>query len=152
MFVLRTAFLGEKDAARFGFSKVPLAHLAAAAANKLDNVHMSTPVLTVTPAGDAVTLTLPKESLDFDAVVLAVPPRQIERMLADPKQYGIENLNQYDPYPIVDVHLWHDGGTIGRDFAAALDSPLQWIFEKEPGYSRAASAPPRSICAKRPRS
>ena len=40
----------------------------------------------------------------------------------------------YDPYPIVDVHLWHDGGAIGFDFAAALDSPLQWIFEKAPGY------------------
>ncbi len=95
---------------------------------------MSTPVLTVTPNESKITLTLPNESQDFDAVILAVPPRQIERMLANPTQYDIENLNQYDPYPIVDVHLWHDGGTIGRDFAAALDSPLQWIFEKEPGY------------------
>ncbi len=32
------------------------------------------------------------------------------------------------------MHLWHDAGSIGLDFAAALDSPLQWIFEKAPGY------------------
>ncbi len=46
----------------------------------------------------------------------------------------VHNLDAYEPYPIVDVHLWHDAGSIGLDFAAALDSPLQWIFEKAPGY------------------
>ncbi len=46
----------------------------------------------------------------------------------------MHNLDAYEPYPIVDVHLWHDDGSIGLDFAAALDSPLQWIFEKAPGY------------------
>ncbi len=40
IFVLRTAFLGDAGAARFGFSKVPLAHLAAAAAAQLDAVHV----------------------------------------------------------------------------------------------------------------
>ena len=44
MFVLKTAFLRDAGAARFGFSKVPLAHLAAAAAKQLDAVHTSTPV------------------------------------------------------------------------------------------------------------
>jgi uncharacterized protein with NAD-binding domain and iron-sulfur cluster len=72
--------------------------------------------------------------MHFDAVVLAVPPRQVERILGDPALYGVANLDKYDPYPIIDVHLWHDGGSIGRDFVAALESPLQWIFEKEPGY------------------
>ena len=70
----------------------------------------------------------------FDAVVLAVPPRQTARMLGDPARYGLPGLDAYDPYPIVDVHLWHDGGTLGLDFAAAVGSPLQWIFEKAPGY------------------
>ncbi len=48
IFVLQTAFLRDAGAARFGFSKVPLAHLAAAAAAKLDAVHTSTAVLSVT--------------------------------------------------------------------------------------------------------
>ena len=74
------------------------------------------------------------DTASFDAVVLAVPPRQVARILGDPSRYGIENLDAYDAYPIVDVHLWHDGGNLGFDFAAALDSPLQWIFEKAPGY------------------
>ncbi|MGA2760095.1 MAG: hydroxysqualene dehydroxylase HpnE [Candidatus Cybelea sp.] len=157
MFVLKTAFLRDAGAARFGFSKVPLAHLAAAAAKKLDAVHTSTPVTGVTVSASSsdgvyperstvipsevegqarVTLSLSKGDggIPFDAVVLAVGPRQAERILGDPARYGVANLDKYDPYPIIDVHLWHDGGTIGRDFVAALESPLQWIFEKEPGY------------------
>jgi squalene-associated FAD-dependent desaturase len=147
MFVLKTAFLRDAGAARFGFSKVPLAHLAAAAANQLDAVHTSTPVTSVilSPStslginsvegrGAGVTLSLSKGDKEFDAVVLAVGPPQAERILGDPARYGVANLDKYDPYPIIDVHLWHDGGSIGRDFVAALESPLQWIFEKEPGY------------------
>jgi squalene-hopene/tetraprenyl-beta-curcumene cyclase len=136
IFVLQTAFLRDAGAARFGFSRVPLAHLAAAAAAALDAVHTSTAVLAVQPASlRGVTLNLANgDAVDFDAVVLAVPPRQVARILGDPSRYGIANLDSYDPYPIVDVHLWHDGAAIEFDFAAALESPLQWIFEKAPGY------------------
>lgn len=135
LFVLKTAFLGDAGAARFGFSTVPLAHLAQAAAGELDAVHLSTSVATVRPGATGVTLELVNgETRRFDAVVLAVPPRQVERMLGDARAYGVEGLDGYEAYPIVDVHLWHDGGPIGLDFAAALESPLQWIFEKTPGY------------------
>ncbi len=143
IFVLQTAFLRDAGAARFGFSKVPLAHLAAAAAAKLDAVQTSTAVLQChpepAPEGPSrrtrIALSLASgDTAAFDAVVLAVPPRQVARILGDPSRYGIENLDAYDPYPIVDVHLWHDGGNLGFDFAAALDAPLQWIFEKAPGY------------------
>jgi squalene-hopene/tetraprenyl-beta-curcumene cyclase len=135
LFVLRTAFLGDAGAARFGFSKVPLAHLAAAAAAMLDAVHASTAVLSLDPTPSGVTLTLQgQEAVTFDAVVLAVPPRQAARILREPARYGVEHLDAYEAYPILDVHLWHDGGELGFDFAAALDSPLQWIFEKAPGY------------------
>jgi uncharacterized protein with NAD-binding domain and iron-sulfur cluster len=70
----------------------------------------------------------------FDAVVLAVPPRVLAKLLGDAERFGVADLEAFDPYPIVDVHLRHDGPSIGTDFAALLDSPLQWIFEKEPGY------------------
>jgi phytoene dehydrogenase-like protein len=142
LFTLRTAFLGDPDAARFGYARVPLAHLAAAAAKGLDAVHLSTPVLAVTPEPrvapeprSRVTLSLSKGgSPSFDAVVLAVPPPAVAKLLGDASAYGVEHLGNYDAYPILDVHLWHDAGKLDFDFAAALDSPLQWIFEKAPGY------------------
>ena len=47
IFVLKRRSCATPSAARFGFSTVPLAHLAAAAASHLDGVHTSTPVLGV---------------------------------------------------------------------------------------------------------
>ncbi|HEY6324882.1 MAG TPA: hydroxysqualene dehydroxylase HpnE, partial [Candidatus Cybelea sp.] len=135
LFVLKTAFLHDASAARFGFSTVPLAHLAQAAARRLDAVHTSASVASVEPANHGVTLSLSKGgTAQFDAVVLAVPPRQVRSLLGELEDHGIAGLDAYDPYPIIDVHLWHDAGSIEFDFAAALDSPLQWIFEKTPGY------------------
>jgi hydroxysqualene dehydroxylase len=133
LFTLRTAFLGDPGAARFGYSRVPLAHLAAAAAKTLDVVHLSTPVFSV-KASSGVTLSLSKGDVTFDAAIVAVSPRALAKMLGDAKQYGVAGLDGYVPYPILDVHLWHDCGPIGFAFAAVLDSPLQWIFEKSPGY------------------
>lgn len=136
MFVLSTAFLGDAGAARFGFSTVPLARLAQAAAQRLDALHLSTGVIALTPLSEGgVTLhLLGDRTVEFDAVVLAVPPRTAAKILGDPESYGVRGLQAYDAYPIVDVHLWHDGRSMGYDFAAALESPVQWIFEKSPGY------------------
>ncbi len=136
MFVLTTAFLGDAEAARFGFSTVPLAHIAAAAAGRLDDVYPASPVVAVETGARGVALHLLGDPVPrrFDAVVLAVPPRVLAKLLGDPARYGVADLDAFEPYPIVDVHLWHDGPSIGVDFAAALDSPLQWIFEKTPGY------------------
>jgi hydroxysqualene dehydroxylase len=147
LYVLTTAFLRDADAARFGWTKVPLAHVAAAAAQRVSQVHLSRGVGSAVlrraqddGAGpndtwDAWELTLADGSVQvFDGLVLAVPPRAVAKLLGTPERFGVDALDRYDPYPIVDVHLWHDGGSAGFDFAAALDSPLQWIFEKAPGY------------------
>jgi squalene-associated FAD-dependent desaturase len=141
LFTLKTAFTSNPGAARFGYTKKPLAHLAANAAAKLDALHLQTGVLSVDVGSsggvtsNSVTLSLSKgDSQVFDAVVVATPPKAVAKLLAEPAKFGVEHLDTYDAYPILDVHLWHDRGSAGFDFAAALDSPLQWIFEKLPGY------------------
>jgi hypothetical protein len=72
--------------------------------------------------------------LQFDGVVLAVPPDRLARMLGDTARLGLPQLDGFVTRPIVDVHLWHDRGPLGFDFAALLGSPVQWVFEKAPGY------------------
>jgi squalene-associated FAD-dependent desaturase len=135
LFVISTAFLRDAAAARFGFSTVPLAHVAAAAARQIGDVHLSTAVLAMNVDTRGVELQLPDERrVRFDGVVLAVSPRTTAKLLGTPEQFDVRALDAYDPYPIVDVHLWHDRGALGFDFAAVLDSPLQWIFEKDEGY------------------
>jgi squalene-associated FAD-dependent desaturase len=138
-FVLAQAFLSDAGAARFGYATVPLAHIAGKAAEQLGCVHLSTAVTGVWFAGtpDRVAgITLAGgERLSFDAVVLALAPPQLSRLIAGSERtIGLPALDAYKPYPIVDVHVWHDRGNLGFDFAAVLDSPVQWIFEKGPGY------------------
>jgi squalene-associated FAD-dependent desaturase len=134
-FVLRTAFLSDPGAARLGYSKVPLARIAAAAARRLDRVHLSAPVAGLEVRGERIAVCLSGgDRVWTDAAVVAVPPPQLARLLGDPAQFGVEALNRYEPRPIVDVHLWHDRGRLGFDLAALLDSPVQWVFEKAPGY------------------
>jgi squalene-associated FAD-dependent desaturase len=135
MFVISRAFLRDASASRFGFSTVPLAHIAAAAAARVSAVHLSTAVLELEVREDGADLILPDSGRErFDAVVLAVSPRTTAKLLQSPERFAVRALDTYDPYPIVDVHLWHDSGRLGFDFAAVLDSPVQWVFEKDAGY------------------
>jgi squalene-associated FAD-dependent desaturase len=136
-FVLSTAFLNDAESSRFGYATVPLAHVAGAAATRVADVHLSTPVagLLLSHDGSKVSgLELANGGTrEFDGVVIAVPPPQLAR-LVDGVRTNLPNLDGFIPHPIVDAHLWHDRGSLGFDFAALLDSPVQWIFEKAPGY------------------
>ena len=132
-FVLLTAFLHDRGAARIGYFTVPLAGLAAAAAARLDRVHLASAVTAVDLSGDRAVLILSGgRRVALDGVVVAVPPPRLTGLL-DGGRYGI-SVDGYDSHPIVDVHLWHDRGALGFDLAAMLDSPVQWVFAKAPGY------------------
>ena len=132
-FVVCTAFLRDRDAARFGYALVPLARIMEAAASRLHAVHRSVAV-SKAEVGNRIVLQTPSSRHEFDGAVLAVPPRALERMLGDPAALGIPPLHVYEPFAIMDVHLWHDRSALAFDFAALLESPVQWIFQKAPGY------------------
>lgn len=133
-FVISTAFLRDRNAARFGYARVPLAQIMERAAAVLDGVHRSSAVLALDASPRGVTVRTAESDLRFDAAVLAVSPRALTRLLGDPARFGVPPLDGYEPFAIMDVHLWHDGGALDFDFAAILDSPLQWVFAKAPGY------------------
>ncbi len=139
--VITTAFLADPGGARIGFAKVPLARLAQMAAGMLDEVHLRTSVSTLEiddeerdhPAFRGIVLS-DDTRMPFDGVVLAVPPANLARILGEPEQYGLSGLDQFQTAPIVDVHLWFDVPVLDFGFAALLDSPVQWVFQKSPGY------------------
>ncbi|HET9016873.1 MAG TPA: hydroxysqualene dehydroxylase HpnE [Thermomicrobiaceae bacterium] len=141
LFVVTTAFLADPGAARIGFARVPLARIAEAAAAGLDAVHLRMPVtgLDVAPSGTdpgrvRAVLLSDGGRVECDGVVLAVPPAAVARIVGDPSAFGLAGLDQFKTAPIVDVHLWYDAPGLGFGFAALLDSPVQWVFEKAPGY------------------
>jgi len=136
-FVITTAFMAGTDAARFGYTTVPLVRLAEAAASRLDATHVRAPATGFerSSSGEVTGVwTADGRLRPFDGVVVAVPPDRLGRLLGRPEDYGLRALHEFVSRPIVDVHLWHDGGRLGFDFAALLDSPVQWVFEKAPGY------------------
>ena len=136
LFVIRTAFLGDRDAARIAYLKVPLARLAEAAAARLDGVHLRQAVVGLHRQGDRVTGVKLSGGAGAacDACVIAVPPARLQAILGDAPAAGVEGLEAFEAMPIVDVHLWYDRPVLGCDFAALLNSPVQWVFEKSPGY------------------
>jgi squalene-associated FAD-dependent desaturase len=152
-FVITTAFLGGPDACRIGWSRVPLARIGEAAAARASRLHLRTAVtgldFEVEPGrGHAPRwvrgVRIGEDARHFDGVVLAVPPAAVARILGEPEVYGVRGLDRIREQPIVDVHLWYDRAPVltlasraeegGGGFAALVGSPVQWVFEKEPGY------------------
>lgn len=135
-FVIATAFMASAGAGRFGFLTVPLVRLAEAAADRLDVLHLRVLATAIerSSSGDVTGIWTAERLRPFDGVVAAVPPDRLARLLGDLNSYRLPPLDGYVSRPIVDVHLWHDRGRLGFDFAALLDSPVQWVFEKAPGY------------------
>lgn len=136
LFTVRTAFLGDAGAARIGWATVPLAEVAEAAARRVRAVHRQAAVAGLLGDAHGVSgITTERGSaLQFDAVVLAVPPARLRRILGDPAPFGLPDLDALRSEPIVDVHLWYDAQIPNVEFAALLRSPVQWVFQKAPGY------------------
>jgi uncharacterized protein with NAD-binding domain and iron-sulfur cluster len=74
--------------------------------------------------------------LTADAVVLAVPAGVAARLAPAGLGGGPPAWEQLGVSPIVNVHVHYDRRVTRLPFAAALDSPVQWVFDK----TRAAGA------------
>jgi squalene-associated FAD-dependent desaturase len=148
--VIKTALLGAKDAADIGMAKVPLGEIhATAAASLLDRlgvrVRLGSRVATMERlASGGFRLGLAHGELAAggregaadggamlaDGVVLAVPPAQAARLAGRagfPRAPAWADLGYS---PIVNVHVIYDRRVTGLPFAAAVDSPVQWVFDK----------------------
>jgi squalene-associated FAD-dependent desaturase len=139
LLVVRTAFLCGRGAARFGYTKVPLARIAQAASSLVGKVCLRAAVHGVavesaSTGAPRVTIQLREgQTRDYDAAVLAVPPNRLKALVESPQSLGILGLDQFRYAPIVDVHLWFDvpaRSLMESEFAAIIGSPVQWVFEK----------------------
>jgi squalene-associated FAD-dependent desaturase len=144
--VIKTALLGSKDAADIGISSIPLGDLHGKASARLlarlgADVRLSTKAGPVEPSPDGgfrVRTTSGGDDglLTADAVVLAVPAGAAAR-LAPARQGDVAaHWAQLGVSPIVNVHVHYDRRVTRLPFAAGLESPVQWVFDK----TRAAGA------------
>jgi uncharacterized protein with NAD-binding domain and iron-sulfur cluster len=65
-----------------------------------------------------------------DGVVLAVPVGQADRLAASAGLTHTRAWAQLGSSPIVNVHVMYDRQVMKLPFVAAVDSPVQWVFDK----------------------
>ncbi|GAA2759863.1 hydroxysqualene dehydroxylase HpnE [Actinopolymorpha rutila] len=143
--VFRTAFLGRPEAADLGVPTVSLRQLHAQPAGRLleslgVDVRTNAKVLAIEPVSDVGTDPATERfvvrtrtgELSADAVVVAVPHQAAARLVparAVPDE-GRERWARLGSAPIVNVHLRYDRRVTAFPYAGALDSPVQWIFDR----------------------
>jgi squalene-associated FAD-dependent desaturase len=134
--VLRLAFFGTTDDAKLLIPTGGLSDLVAPfdrwLAARGGTVRTSSSVDRITIVGGrAVGVVLSDGSnIDVDVVISTVPQRALARLV---QASGIASDLPEEPEmsPIVSVYLWYDHQWMSVDFAAALGTTVQWVFNKQ---------------------
>jgi squalene-associated FAD-dependent desaturase len=134
--VFKTGLLSDPGAADIGWARVPLGELHDRLARKaLDSAGVRTELRTRVTSislheNGRWAVQVPGETLDADAVVLAVPQREAHDLLPDGALDAPEQLLDIGTAPILNIHVVYDRKVLGRPFFAALGSPVQWVFDR----------------------
>jgi squalene-associated FAD-dependent desaturase len=134
--VFQTGLLEEADAADIGWARVPLAQvhaepaeraLAGAGARVVTRARVRAIELR---DGGVAGVRLDAGGIAADAVILATAHAEAAGLL--PVESGIDTraLAALASSPIVNLHMVWDRPVLAHAFAAAVDSPLQWIFDR----------------------
>ncbi len=83
----------------------------------------------VSSVSDALELSLEEGAVEADAVILAVPHEAAAAILP-PEAVDRAALAGLGSSPIVNLHVHYDRTVLDEPLAAALGSPLQWIFDR----------------------
>ncbi|MEU7114114.1 hydroxysqualene dehydroxylase HpnE [Streptomyces sp. NPDC046182] len=134
--VFKTGLLSEPGAADIGWAHVPLGELHDTLARKaLDSLGVRTELRT---KAERITRTedgrwrveVPGETLEADAVVLAVPQRETHELIPEGALDDPDRLLDIGTAPILNVHVVYDRKVLKQPFFTALGSPVQWVFDR----------------------
>jgi squalene-associated FAD-dependent desaturase len=135
--VVKTGLLGANDAADIGVPALPLGELHGDAAARLltdlgADVRVSTKVREIARTAGGYRVVLDDQQIAADEVVLAVTPEQAARLIpADALPSAeVAAWSGLGASPIVNLHVIYDRQVTDLPFAAGVDSPVQWIFDR----------------------
>jgi squalene-associated FAD-dependent desaturase len=132
--VFRTGLLSQPAAGDIGWSRVPLSRLHAEPAcawleARGARVCLRSPVSDVL-AGPRPAVRVRGERIEADAVLVCTPHAQAAEIL--PASAGVDAgaLRALGSSPIVNLHVVYDRRVLDLPFAAAVKSPLQFVFDR----------------------
>jgi squalene-associated FAD-dependent desaturase len=134
--VFRTGLLDSAPAADVGYASVPLGEIhGTAARSALERagveVVVNARVDELAEAG-AVSVRTRSGTRTYAAetVILAVPPRDALRLAPQLAHTTAGRAGNLRTSPIVNVHVIYDRAVTDLPFAAAVHSPVQWLFDR----------------------
>jgi len=131
--VFRTGLLDTADGGDMGWSQVPLGQLhgeagARALAAAGVEVVLGAAADRISPQEDGLVVSAGDRSFEAGAVVVTTPPPVTAGLV--PASAGLPDLRALGTSPIVNVHLVLDRRVTDLPFAAAVDSPVQFVFDR----------------------
>jgi squalene-associated FAD-dependent desaturase len=135
-FVFRVGLLDQTDAGDIGYARGPLQRvhgdsaLRALAAEGVE-VRLGWRASRIEAPGDGpLALLGGGDRLEADAVVLAVPHERAARLIPEGAVRDPAALERLGTSPIVNLYLCYDRRVLQLDFAAAVGSPVQFVFDR----------------------
>ena len=140
--VFKTGLLTDKAAADLAWSRVPLAELHVEPARRLleslgTEIHLRAKVSELVLGGAGPTepprvrgVVADGQILEAEAVILAVPHEVAAGLLPEAAHPAPGSLVELGSVPIVNVHLVFDRKVMPYAVAAAVDSPVQFVFDR----------------------
>ena len=136
--VLREGFLRSRHGSAIGYAQVGLSRLLADSAaeyirSRGGDVRPSEAAEGLLIGDGRITCVATKEgTLTADSYLLAVPHDGVHSLLPltvrEDDFFG--RIGRIESSPIVNIHLWYDRPVVNIDFAAFLNTPMQWLFNK----------------------
>jgi squalene-associated FAD-dependent desaturase len=136
--VFQVGMLTDAAAADVGWARVPLSELhdgpARAALERAGvSVRLRSAVRSIAGDGERYELQTPDGPVSAPAVVVALPPERAAKLLPPDTLDDPEALLRLGRSPIVNLHVVYDRPVLTESFAAAVDSPAQWLFDRTAG-------------------
>jgi monoamine oxidase len=128
--VFQTGLLESSDGGDVGYSRVPLSRLHADPAERAlreagVDVRVKVRVHAVRPGAEVQS---DAGTFEADAAVVAVPHERAAGMVPDG---AVDRpFEQLGTSPIVNAHVIYDRRVTDVPFAAGLDTPVQWLFDR----------------------
>jgi hydroxysqualene dehydroxylase len=138
-YVFQRGLLCDRTAGDVGFAQVPLGEIhdvtvRGALARAGVEVHLHLGATAIVPGEDGFRVEAgAAPPLAGDAVILAVSHDRAARLLPTGSGVEVSRLAALGSSPIVNLHVVYDRQVLGLPFAAAVRTPVQWVFDRTKG-------------------